>query len=332
VPTLPALLRGAGFATRAVTSHLYVSSVYGLDTGFDHLDFKQDRLASDVAEQATNLLDRFGDRPLFLFLHFYDPHWNYTPPPSVRALFPAPPGSATGWYREFSTRSRDATSAGDLQRILALYDGEIRYTNDAIGRILDHLHSRGLDRSTLVVVTSDHGEEFLEHGSWEHQKTLYEEVLRIPLLLRGPRVTPRIERRQTSLLDVAPTVLAWAGLPVPGGMQGASLLAPLADREAYGETDHVPDGTRKIFLRGGAGRSKLILSLDRKTDQVRSAEWYDLATDPREAAAAAEVPRDVRERALARWRQGRAVGRPLAPVQLTPEQIERLKALGYVGP
>jgi arylsulfatase A-like enzyme len=332
VPTLPELLRTAGFATQAVTSHLYVSSVYGLDAGFDQLNFKQDRSASDVAEQATALLDRFGDRPFFLFLHFYDPHWNYTPPASMAKLFPSPPGRMTGWYRDFSRRSRQQTSPDDLKRLLSLYDGEIRYTNDQIGHILDHLQSRGLQRSTLVVVTSDHGEEFLEHGSWEHQKTLYEEVVRIPLLVSGPGIAPRVERRQASLLDVAPTVLAWAGVAIPAVMQGRSLLEPLPEREAYGETDHVPDGTRKVFLRTGSAGSKLVLSVDRTTDELRGAEWYDLAVDPGETRPAAQVPPDVRRRALDRWREARARGRAAPPIHLNAEQLEGLRALGYVSP
>jgi arylsulfatase A-like enzyme len=108
----------------------------------------------------------------------------------------------------------------DLEHLLALYDGEIRYTDDEMGRVLDHLSARGALANTLVVVTSDHGEEFLEHGSWEHQKTLYGEVIRVPLVVRGPGVPARREPAPVSLLDVAPTVLAWAGLPAPASFQG----------------------------------------------------------------------------------------------------------------
>ena len=80
--------------------------------------------------------------------------------------------------------------------------------------MLDRLAERGLDRTTLVVLTSDHGEEFLEHGAWEHQRTLYEEQIRIPLVVRGPGIAPgRREAAQVSLFDVAPTILDWAGLP-----------------------------------------------------------------------------------------------------------------------
>src|SRR5215470_12916345 len=106
LPTLPALLRKAGFATQAVTSHLYVSAVYGLDDGFDHLDFRQDRKATDVANHAVDILDRVGDRPFFLFLHFYDPHWHYDPPEDTRRIFDAPySGTITGLLQDFSKRT-----------------------------------------------------------------------------------------------------------------------------------------------------------------------------------------------------------------------------------
>jgi arylsulfatase A-like enzyme len=336
VPTLPALLRQAGFATQAITSHLYVSAVYGLDDGFDHLDFHQDRKATDVANRAMDVLDRIGDRPFFVFLHFYDPHWHYDPPESTRRLFEAPySGTISGRLQDFSRRDRKSVSEADLAHLLALYDGEIRYVDDELGRVLDHLRARGLDRGTLVVVTSDHGEEFLEHGSWEHQKTLYEEVVRIPLLLAGPRVPSRRETSPASLLDVAPTVLAWAGLPVPAAMRGRSLLGPGVIREAYGETDHTVDGTRKLFLRGGEKRWKAILSLDPKDASVRKEEWYDLAVDPGESRNAPPPPAvadPARRLALERWKAARGLGAGAPAVVLSPEQRERLRALGYVSP
>jgi arylsulfatase A-like enzyme len=333
VPTLPATLKRAGFATQAVTSHLYVSSVYGLDEGFDHLDFQQDRKAVDVADRAIELLDRLGDRPFFVFLHLYDPHWHYDPPEAQRKLFEKPyAGKLTGLWQDFKDRTRANTSPADLEHLLALYDGEIRYADDQVGRILDHIKARRLDRGTLVVITSDHGEEFLEHGGWEHQKTLYEEVIRIPLAFRGPGITPRREGGQTSLLDVAPTVLAWAGLP-PGPQQGRSLLAAVGDSEAYGETDHTADGTRKIFLRGGQGRWKAIFSLDRAKGEVRKEEWYYLAADPgetKDAPPGAANAAALRNKALARFKDGSSRGRGAPTVELTAEQRERLRALGYV--
>ena len=334
VPTLAEALRQAGFATHAVTSHLYVSGVYGLDRGFDHLDFHQDRKATDVADRAVDLLDRHGDRPFFLFLHFYDPHWHYDPPASTRATFERPyRGNVTGLWQDFS--KREHVSPADVEHLLDLYDGEIRYVDDELGRVLDHMKARGLDRSTLVVVTSDHGEEFQEHGSWEHQKTLYEEVVRIPLVLGGPGVPARRETAQVSLLDVAPTVLAWAGLPAWPQAAGQSLLGSPGAREAYGETDHTTDGTHKLFLRGAQGRWKGIVSLSRADRTVRAAEWYDLASDPAEKRPAApppDVAEALRRRAVGRWVKGRAASASGNAVTLTPEQRDRLRALGYVGP
>lgn len=336
VPTLPALLRQAGFATQAITSHLYLSAVYGLDDGFDHLDFHQDRKATEIANRAMDLLDRVGDRPFFVVLHFYDPHWHYDPPESTRRLFEtAYTGTITGQWQNFTRRDRKRVSDADLAHVLALYDGEIRYVDDELGRVFDHVRARGLDRGTLVLVTSDHGEEFLEHGSWEHQKTLYEELVRIPLLVAGPGVAPRREASQVSLLDVAPTVLSWAGLPVPGHMRGQSLLASVGSREAYGETDHTVDGTRKLFVRGGERRWKGILSLDPKDTGVRKEEWYDLGTDPAERHATTPPPAvadPARRLALERWKTARRQGTGAPAVVLSPEQVERLRALGYVAP
>ena len=139
-------------------------------------------------------------------------------------------------------------SDADLAHLLALYDGEIRYADTEVGRVLDHLTARGLDRSTLVVITSDHGEEFLDHGSWEHQKTLYEEVVRVPLAIRGAGLEPRRVRAPVSALDGAPT--SWlGGVPARPSRHRASLLGPLPEREAYGDRPH-RGRTHKLPARG----------------------------------------------------------------------------------
>jgi arylsulfatase A-like enzyme len=333
VPTLASLFRDAGYATRAITSHLYVSAAYGADTGFDQLDFRYDRKAADVADLALQALDQVGDRPFFLFLHFYDPHTPLAPPARTRALFPSGySGPRGGLLQHFRKLTRETVPPGYVDHLLALYDAEIRSVDDEIGRVLDHLRFRGLERNTLVAVTSDHGEEFLEHGAWAHEKTLYEELVRIPLIVHGPGVSARRETAQVSLLDVLPTLLGWAGLPVPTHAQGRSLLGAVTPREAFGETDHAKDGTRKLYLRGGQRGWKVILSLDREDGSLRRQEWYDLAVDARERlsttpdAAAAGLD----QRALARWREARAGG-PAPTVSLTPDQVQQLRTLGYIN-
>ena len=336
VPTLGTVFRRAGWQTQAITSHLYVSPEYGFDDGFDALDYAYDRKALDVANRALDFLDDVGDRPFFLFLHFYDPHWHYAPPPELVPLFePEPyPGKLTGSWWQLRNWTKDKTTPADLAHLLALYDGEIRYTDGQIARVLERLAARGLDQTTLVAVTSDHGEEFMEHGHWEHQRTLYEELVRIPLLLAGPGVAPgQRVASQVSLLDLAPTLLDWAGLPALPTQRGRSLLRPLDEREAYGETDHGLADTRKLFLRGGAAKWKAILTFDRKTDAAVSEEWYDLASDPQEARSvppSESTAAAVRARLLKRWQEARQGGQGGRSVELSPEQLEQLRALGYV--
>src|SRR6185295_20125306 len=100
-----------------------------------------------------------------------------------------------------------------------------------------------------------------------------EEVVRIPLAIRAPGVAPRRESAPVSLLDVAPTILAWLGAGAPASFRGRSLLTPPGETETYGETEQTPDGARKLFLRAGASRWKAILSLDKAAPEVRKEEW-----------------------------------------------------------
>ena len=335
VPTVAELLKAQGVATHAVTSHLYVSQTYGLDAGFDSMNFRQDRLAENVANHAMDLVDRFGDRPFLIFLHFYDPHWHYAPPPEVLKIFETSyTGKITGNLNDFQKLRADQVRPADLEHLLALYDGEIRYTDNEIGRVIAHLKERDVLRNTLMVVTSDHGEEFLEHGSWEHQKTLYEEVIRVPLMVSGPGVAPRHEAQPVSLLDIAPTILDFLSVKPSPGMKGVSLLRPVSDlREMYGETDHTIDGTRLSFLRGGAKSWKAILRSDPAKKDERTSEWYDLAKDPgertnRPPAESARASIESRARDLALKSRSNAASKP---VELSPEQKEKLRALGYIG-
>ena len=335
VPTVAELLKAQGVATHAVTSHLYVSQTYGLDAGFDSMNFRQDRLAENVANHAMDLVDRFGDRPFLIFLHFYDPHWHYAPPPEVLKIFETSyAGKLTGNLKDFQNLRPEQVKPADLDHLLALYDGEIRYTDNEIGRLITHLKERDVLRGTLLVVTSDHGEEFLDHGSWEHQKTLYEEVIRVPLMMAGPGVAPRREAQPTSLLDIAPTILDFLSVKPGPAMKGVSLLRPIAAlREMYGETDHTLDGSRLSFLRGGARSWKAILRSDPAKREERSSEWYDLARDPGEKTSrppADALRSSIEARAKDLALKSRSAGAS-KPVELSPEQKEKLRALGYVG-
>jgi arylsulfatase A-like enzyme len=165
------------------------------------------------------------ERPFFLFAHFFDPHYDYEPPaphdrfdpgyaggfdPSNYAFNPAVAGPPQGpGPRERRIGERD------LEHVVALYEGELAWTDAQVGRVLDKLDELGLADDTLVIVVADHGDEFFEHGSIGHRRTLFEEVVRVPMLLRLPGVLPAGERVAglVSLLDVPATVLELVGLP-----------------------------------------------------------------------------------------------------------------------
>ena len=149
VPTLARTLREAGFATHAVTSHLYVSSEYGFHDGFDDLDYRYDRKGMEVADAALAFLDGVDRRPFFLFLHFYDPHWHYAPPQEELRVFEPEPyqGRMDGNWWRLKHWKKETTSPADLAHLLALYDGEIRYTDGQVNRVLRRLRDKGLARA-----------------------------------------------------------------------------------------------------------------------------------------------------------------------------------------
>jgi arylsulfatase A-like enzyme len=338
-PGLPRLLRDAGYFTQGLATHVYLSSEYGFAEGFDRHRYLPETRAEEVTNQAIHFLESKGDSDFFLFLHYYDPHWHYDPPPPYdRAFDPEYRGRATGIWWDFKEQDASSIAPEDLHHIRALYDGEILYTDRQVERLLQEMKRLGVFENTLIVVTSDHGEEFLEHGEWEHQKTLYEEQLRIPLLIKlpGSSMGGRRVQGQVSLVDVAPTVLDVLGIEAPQTFEGRSLLdaarsGEAAESEAWAETEHTLDGSRKIASRRGASGEKAIFTLKEAELDV---ELFDLARDPRESQNL-----DPRERLsgfekrLADYLAGaeaRRGDRRETPVELGPEDLERLRALGYV--
>ncbi len=338
-PGLPRVLRDAGFFTQAMTTHVYLSKEYGFGDGFDRHRYFPETRAEEVTDQAIHFLEAKGDSDFFLFLHYYDPHWHYDPPaPFDRAFDPTYQGEATGIWWDFKELDADSIDPKDLHHIQALYDGEILYTDRQLERLFQEMKRLGVFENALVVVTSDHGEEFLDHGQWEHQKTLYEEQLRVPLLIKFPNAAMGSRRviGQVSLVDVAPTVLDALGVPAPPTFEGRSLLdaargSESAEAEAWAETEHTIDGTRKVALRRGASGEKAIFTLRKSGLEI---ELFDLERDPREKerldAAASREALESRLAAYLAEAEARRGGKTRPPVDLDPEDLERLRSLGYV--
>jgi arylsulfatase A-like enzyme len=340
-PNLAKTLQENGFFTQAMVTHLYLSKQYGFGEGFDRHRYLPETRAEEVTNQAIHFLESRGDADFFLFLHYYDPHWHYDPPaPYDRTFDPSYDGAVTGIWWDFKELDRETIAPRDLHHLEALYDGEILYTDRHVERLFQEMKRIGVFEKALVIVTSDHGEEFLDHGSWEHQKTLYEEQLRVPLLMKlpGSETGSRRVGEQVSLVDVAPTVLDVLSIAPPPTYEGRSLL-PLcreqgeaSAREVWAETEHTLDGSHKFALRRGADGEKVIFTS--KADGL-VLERYDLEDDAKESRNLAGTAEDAelaaRLETYLKDVEARRRGKGKSPdVNLSPEDVERLKSLGYV--
>jgi hypothetical protein len=226
-----------------------------------------------------------GKRPFFLFVHYFDPHWDYDPPPPFADRFTSPyTGSLTGKYASFSEYARPdrPLAKEDVQHLVDLYDGEIAYVDSQIGRFLEGLEKAGVAGRSVVIVLSDHGEEFKEHRSLGHGRNLYDEVIRVPLLVADLRHAGGGRRihEQVRTLDLFPTLCSLAGIPAPRGVEGESLL-PLMSAEAVGSRPAVSETIRFDAYRKSyrMPSQKLIVSLENN-----AREFYDLRGDPGEQA------------------------------------------------
>lgn len=315
-PTLATLLHDRGYRTGAVVGAYVLDRQFGLDSGFDTYDdriprspdadlrLESERRAAAVTDAALNWVDGVvsasstdgARRPFFLWVHYYDPHAPYDPPPA------------------FSTRA-----GGDP------YNGEVAYVDSELSRLLDGLVARRLRDHLAIVVAGDHGESLGEHGERTHGMLLYEAAVRVPLILRLPgEPAPASRADPASLADIAPTLLGVAGLPRSAGMDGVNLLgAPQpADREIYAETDYPR----------AAGWSPLRSLVARPWKVVRALplELYDVDRDPGETRNLAGERASTATAMAARLGSfesdsNRSVSVPSADAQT------RLRSLGYVA-
>jgi arylsulfatase A-like enzyme len=340
VTTLAEILSGYGLETVAVVNSHMLTDRYGLDQGFETFEYVNEYPSKAEPSQVESLAIRWlkgsRGRPFFLFLHFYDVHSDYVSLPQYEQMFVRAPSSTIDGTTTQLLELRNSESEvrkADQEHLLDLYDAGIRQLDDGLGRILHVLDERGLLDETLIIVTSDHGEEFFEHGDVLHGRTHFQEVIRIPLIMRGPGV-PRGERvgAMVSLLDVAPTVLAALGIPPPEGLDGIDLRRFWRDpgdaapaRLLYTEADH--NNTRPD-VRRSVRDGRFTLHLDRTADA-----WalYDLEEDPREQVDV--LPRHSETGALLTkelegFMVDEAIGEAIGP--LSEEEKQRLRALGYL--
>jgi arylsulfatase A-like enzyme len=347
-PLLPSILRGAGYMTGAFTGGRLVHHAFGFHEGFDTY-FEPDPCWRDNADRLLSWVDKNRGLPFFLFFHTYVVHdyaWNT---PDYIERFD--PGCESTLHRHTTYAGFEAwlkgvekPSEADLNCLENRYAAGIRMADDALRRLVESLESAGAMENTLLVITSDHGEELLERGRIQHGRTLYEEQIHVPLILRPPGgIAPRAVPDLVEVIDVPPTILDCLGLPLPPGIQGRSLLPFLdpafsgsADPPAYSEVEF---GVNKYALR--SRKWKIILSLDPPGaggGEGAAHELYDLTGDPNERRDLAERAPEFdafRKQLDAFRRELQAVSSGMArgagrSAPLDPALLDELRAQGYV--
>lgn len=332
LPLLPETLRQTGYETFAFTTNPFLIADFGFSRGFNHFRFfSGDTFASadQVLLEAWRAVSAPRSRPFFVWVHLMEPHSGYTPSAAARALLPPVrpprpiPSSVTVPPYLIEEPSRD------LRVIEARYDGEIRTADAALGAFFNRLRASGLWDTTAIVVTADHGEELLDHGGLEHNRTLYDEVIRVPMLIRVPGLPPRRLKAQMQIIDVFPTLVALAGGPPPPDVFGTNMVPVLAGSQSgdlYAVSELVGSAKSLRTLEW-----KLIENFDGRRELYRldsdRVEQHNLAeSDPTRLAALAGVLHGIDGRAAA---LGLTVQRDTAPVPLPI--LDRLRSLGYAA-
>lgn len=331
LPFAPDLLRAHGYKTAAFIGSLILDpiarSAPGFDRGFDTYDagFHRrrpgedryraiERRASDVVEHALTWLSRHPKGPFFVWVHLYDAHDPYDPPEPFKSKYAAAP-----------------------------YNGEIAYLDLAVGKLLAQLRARGLYDNSLIAVMADHGEALGEHGEDTHGIFLYDETIRVPLLMKMPhseRAGSRVDTK-VGLVDVLPTILEIAHIPKPKAIQGESLVGdfaararkgvdpkpPSADRAQYAESDYPHRTFGWSVLR--AWRTGKYLYID-----APKQELYDQSADPNalhDLSSGSKAVAVTMAEQLEAFRGKTGNSKAAPSVAFDPGLQERLNALGYVA-
>lgn len=354
-PMIGEVLYRAGYQTFAATGGGQVDSTLGFDRGFEiYRVWDWIHEPQQMVDWTRTRVDRSG-RPFFAFLHCYEVHEPYTHPRFAEGL---PAGRLAGEVsKEIWNRLRKKFSVDEQRYAEAMYDGDLAYTDGKLGEFFAGFERAGLLSESIIIVTSDHGEQFWEHGSWGHGQNLYDHQLHVPLLVFLPDgVRAEIDQRaraqgktalvqgvlddQVELIDLYPTLLEILGVELESPVNGRSLLpvlgglGPLPAREAFAEHTNVKEKEQKALR---TPRFKFIVSIPRRSSDGReeSYELFDLKRDPREQKNLAP---GLAARVLElRGKVGRIVeGSDTArdeevPAGIDEELRNQLKALGYIG-
>ena len=316
--TLAEILQGRGWDTAAFVGASVLKKSFGFNQGFAVYDDQMpkpdanremefpERRAGEVVDRATRWLDSQSGKPYFLWVHVFDPHSPYDPPPPFRQEYGG-----------------------------SLYDGEVAYTDQQLGRLFEAVAKKSKPENTLIAVLSDHGESLSEHGEFTHGIFLYDSTLRVPFLLAGPGIPAGLRvKPQVRNIDLLPTVLELMGSPAPQGVQGASLAPTFTGKEAPAADSYI----ETLFPRINMNWAELRGIRTNRWKYIRSPrpELYDLSQDPGETKNvignhAAEVQQLEARLNAASGLTGSKEPEKVETGMVNQKTMQQLRSLGYLG-
>ncbi len=376
--TLAEILNDAGYNTGGIISNPFVSSSFGMDQGFqfyddqvdifedirylslkddsmlfkllmvlkiiDGNDYDGEKRVLEVNEKALNWLEEKKDEknPFFLFLHYNEPHFTYEPPAPYNK-------SNDGRYIDFFmdierlNAGRYSLSSWGLNDLLTLYDGEITYLDHHLGMIFEKLEEWNISKKTIVIITSDHGESFNEHEIWQHGNSLYEEQIKVPLIIRYPELMSGghvVDNHLVQTIDVMPTLLDILDIRIPDNVQGRSLVPFFKGKSVDSRFDMAfaeirPDINWRVQNPRYGDGIKAVINKDWKYilyDNGRE-ELYNLNLDPDESnnlVKSEKVKANEMREILDSWSYVVTPEKDSKKGKIDSGRLEQLRSLGYL--
>lgn len=356
VRILPEILSPEGYTTVGIVSNYVLRKKRGWFEKFDVYDDSMnsvesirptpERIAADTTDKAIELLRRFSEEPLFLWVHYQDPHGPYTPPESYGELF-------TGTAGEGRILEGNSSVSGyggipsyqmlgehrEFDHYVSRYDGEIRYLDDHLARLFSELVQLGLYDDSLIVFTADHGEGMGENDYFfAHGENLGKGLTHVPLIIKVPNSSPGRKTEFVQHLDVVPTILKSLEIEADPRFRGLDLLDPdSGTREIFAELELPKKWARDPIMFSIVVDGMKLVSRPTRPDKEKN-QLFNLRTDPREEKDLINDPafrgrvEDMSARLIRISNEDRlALDIVNAPVSLTDEEVKNLKALGYIN-
>lgn len=342
VPTLAEVLKRSGYYTTLITNHGAIAKLAGLKRGMDEIYTSGFEIKADgISQEAVAWLERNQSRKFFLYIHYFDTHGPYRPPPPYNKKYlrdgfnlihknlPIVSDPDMDWRVSGHIPNHIAERGiTDADYYVSQYDGGISFTDAQFGTVLDKLRELGLDKNTLIIICADHGEAMGEHNFYfVHGFSLYDELLKVPLIIKYEPLIPKgkVVTAQVKLLDIMPTVLEILAIKKNKEIEGESLLSLMTGEGRYPDSFAFSDVRKKKSIRGQGW--KLIY-----TSSEDKYELYNLKADPGELSNLVGIEKNkfkYLKRELSRW-IGKIQSRPPGLSEPFDEDFkERLRSLGY---